>query len=115
MTWEQWIHAIQAFVAICGSFSVVCVAAGWLIKIIKGIKKPKDDIDDKLQRDYDRLNDHDKEMKAIKSDMKYLKESLRLLMENDKVMLEHMRTNNATGEIREREDATFKFLNANQK
>ena len=114
MTWLQWMHAVQAFVAICGSFSVVCVAAGWLIKIIKGIKKPKDDIDDKLQRDYDRLNEHDKEMKIIKSDMEYLKKSLRLLMENDKVMLEHMRTNNATGEIAKREKATFDFLNAHQ-
>ena len=53
-------------------------------------------------------------MKIIKSDMEYLKKSLRLLMENDKVMLEHMRTNNATGEIAKREKATFDFLNAHQ-
>ena len=114
MTWIQWMHAVQAFVAICGSFSVVCVAVGWLYKIVKGIKKPKDDIDEKLQRDYNKLNDHDKELRIIKSDMEYLKESLRLLMENDKVMLEHMRTNNATGEIAKREKATFDFLNAHQ-
>ena len=115
MTWEQWIHAIQAFVAICGSFSVVCVAAGWLIKIVKGVKKPKEDIDEKLQRDYDRLNDHDKEMKEFREDIAYLKESLRLLLQNDKVMLEHMKTNNATGEISERETETFNFLNNHQK
>ena len=106
--------SVDLILKICAGFTCICVAAGWLIKIIKGIKKPKDDIDDKLQRDYDRLNDHDKEMKAIKSDMEYLKESLRLLMENDKVMLEHMRTNNATGEIAKREKATFDFLNAHQ-
>ena len=115
MTWAQWIHAIQAFVAICGSFSVVCVAAGWLIKIVKGVKKPKEDIDDKLERDYKRINQHDKEMESLKNDMSYLKDSLKLLLENDKVMLEHMRTNNATGEIAKREKATFDFLNEHQK
>ena len=110
-----WLHAAQVFVAVCVGFTSVCVAAGWLIRIIKGVKKPKDDIDDKLQRDYDRINEHDKEMKEIKSDMAYLKESLKLLLENDKVMLEHMRTNNATGEIAKREKATFDFLNEHQK
>ena len=107
--------SIDLILKICAGFTCICVAAGWLIKIIKGIKKPKDDIDDKLQRDYDRINEHDKEMKEIKSDMAYLKESLKLLLENDKVMLEHMRTNNATGEIAKREKATFDFLNEHQK
>lgn len=107
--------SIDLVLKICAGFSSVCVAVGWLIKIIKGIKKPKDDIDDKLQRDCDKINEHDKEMKVLKNDMEYLKESLRLLMENDKVVLEHMRTNNATGDIAQREKATFDFLNAHQK
>ena len=109
-----WIHAIQVFVAICVGFSTVCVAVGWLIKIIKGIKRPKDDIDDKLQRDYDRINKLDKDMKAIEKTLEYIKQSLKIQMENDKVILEHMRTNNATGDIAEREKATFNFLNSNQ-
>lgn len=93
---------------------MVCVAIGWMIKIVKGAKKPVDDIDDKLERDYNRLNQHDKDMEKIDTDLNYLKDALKLLLENDKVMLEHMRTNNATGKIGDRESATFHFLNEHQ-
>ena len=56
-----------------------------------------------------------KEMKEIRSDLDYLKDALKLLLENDKVMLEHIRTNNATGKIANRETATFNFLNEHQR
>ena len=105
---------LDTFIQICTYFTVVCVAIGWMIKIVKGVRAPKEDIDDKLERDYNRLNQHDKDMKDIREDMDYLKDALKLLLENDKVMLEHMRTNNATGKIGERETATFRFLNEHQ-
>lgn len=105
---------LNTFIQICTYFTVVCVAIGWMIKIVKSAKKPVDDIDDKLERDYNRLNQHEKDMKKIESDMNYLKDALKLLLENDKVMLEHMRTNNATGKINDRETATFRFLNEHQ-
>lgn len=105
----------EKFMAALALFTTLCVAVGWVAKIVRGIRAPKTDIDNKLQRDYDRINQHDKEMKEIRSDLDYLKDALKLLLENDKVMLEHMRTNNATGKIGERESATFHFLNEHQK
>lgn len=111
---STWVLGIQYFVAACVSFTSVCVATGWFIRIIKGLKKPKDDIDDKLQRDYDRINQLDKDMKEIRDTLKYLKEGFNVQLENDKVMLEHMRTNNSTGEIKKREKAVFEFLQEHQ-
>jgi len=105
---------IQLFVGACGGFSCVCVAVGWLIKIVKGIKKPSDDVQAKLERDYKRLNDLDKDMKDIRSVLNYLIESQNLQLENDQVILKHMRTNNSTGEISAREDVIDNFLKSHQ-
>lgn len=105
---------LQAFIGACGGFSCVCVAVGWLIKIVKGVKRPKDEIDDKLQRDYDRLNNLDKAMKDLRDTLKYLREGFDVQLENDRVILEHMRTDNCTGEIEEREKAIFNFLKEHQ-
>lgn len=105
----------EKFMAALALFTALCIAVGWVIKIVRGLKAPKNEIDDKLQRDYDRINQHDKEMKEIRSDLDYLKDALKLLLENDKVMFEHIRTNNATGKIANRETATFNFLNEHQR
>ena len=111
---ETLLRVLQYFVAGCVSFTSVCVATGWLIKIVIGIRKPKNDIDSKLQRDYDRLNGLDKEMKVIKEALQYLREAFNVQMETDRVILEHMRTNNSTGKIQQREDAIYDFLQAHQ-
>ena len=38
------------------TFTALCVAGGWLIKIIKGLKKPADDVHAKLDRDFKKIN-----------------------------------------------------------
>lgn len=105
---------LQGVVAVCGGFSCVCVAVGWLIKIVKGVKKPADDVNNKLKRDYDRLNALEDDMKDIRGTLEYLIESQTLQIENDQVILEHLRTNNSTGKISEREEAIDKFLKDHQ-
>ena len=104
-------------VAACVSFSAICVAVGWLIKIIREIKKPKDDIDAKLKRDYDRLNDMETTIKEFRGQFAKIDEKLdrleemnTFLLENDIVGFEHMRTNNATGKIAKRESDLQQFL-----
>lgn len=105
---------LQGVVAACGGFSCVCVAIGWLIKIVKGVKKPAKDVNEKLQRDYDRINALDEDMKDIRKTLSYLIDSQNLQIENDQVILKHMRTNNSTGEMAEREKAIDKFLKDHQ-
>ena len=45
----------EKMLTLCAGFTVVCVAVGWLIKIIKALKKPSDDINAKLDRDNRRI------------------------------------------------------------
>lgn len=39
---------INSVVTICSAFTVVCVAAGWVIKIVAGIRKPEKNQNDRL-------------------------------------------------------------------
>ena len=73
-------------------------------------KQPSEDVEEKLARDYARLNNLDAEMEDIKDDLEYVRDSLLLQMENDLVILEHMRTNNSTGKIAAREQTIKEFL-----
>ena len=102
----MWEHIQSA----CVSVAVVGAAIAYIYKAVKFAKAPKEDIYAKLQRDYDKINDHDKDIREIKATLEYLKESLILQIENDLVILEHMRTNNSTGKIAEREAKTKEFL-----
>lgn len=117
MTSFMIIKILQWVVAGCMGFTAMCVAAGWLFKIIKGIKKPKDEIDKRFQRDYDRLNNMDLIIKEFKEQFQLIDEKLdrleemnEFLLENDIVGFEHMRTNNATGRIEKREHDLKVFL-----
>lgn len=100
----------QLVLAAAGGFVCIVTALEKLQDIIRKAKKPVKDVDEKLARDYDRLNALDKELKELKEVLDYVKDSLMLLMENDLVTLEHMRTNNSTGKISEREDVVKHFL-----
>lgn len=40
--------ALVWILAVCGGFSTICVAGGWVIKIIKGLKKPSQDVKARL-------------------------------------------------------------------
>lgn len=114
---EVMTMVLKYFIGGCAGFTAACVAFGWLIKIIRAIKKPKNDIDAKLQRDYGRLNDMEKAMKEFEAQFDKLEEKLdrieelsKFLLENDMVGFEHMRTNNATGKIAKRENDIHEYL-----
>lgn len=113
----QIIQILQWIVAVCAGFTAVCIAFGWVVKIILLIKKPKDEIDKRFQRDYDRLNNMDLIIKEFKEQFQLIDEKLdrleemnEFLLENDIVGFEHMRTNNATGRIEKREHDLKMFL-----
>lgn len=38
------------FVKICGGFTAICIAGGWLIKIIAGLRKPETTQNDRLAK-----------------------------------------------------------------
>ncbi|MBR2674978.1 MAG: hypothetical protein IKE52_05965 [Mogibacterium sp.] len=85
ITYEKLMAALALFTALC-------VAGGWLIKIIKGIKKPADDVAAKLRRDNERLN-------RIEGKLEYFKNAVDMNLEASLVILEHLGEGNHTGEM----------------
>lgn len=91
------------FLAACAGFTCICVAGGWLIKIIKAAKKPSDDMKEMLKND-------DKRLKALEETVGFLAKAISLLLQDDLAILEHLRTNNCTGKMAEQETKVHEFL-----
>lgn len=94
---------LETFLKICAGFSAVCVAGGWLIKIIKAAKKPADEV-------HDRLDTNGKKIKNLEEEIAYITDAISMLMRCDLVMLGHMKTNNNTGQIVTMESEIQNFL-----
>lgn len=84
-------------------FTAACVAGGWFIKIVKALKKPSDDVNEKLDRDNKRIAE-------LENQYKYVSSAIGVLMRCDLVMLSHMRTNNNTGQMAKMEKEIQEFL-----
>ena len=98
-----WQHALQVFCTICASFTVVCVAIGWVLKIVKGIKKPADDVAEKLDNDNKRL-------KTLEGQYRYIVSAIGVLMRCDLVILGHLQTDNDSGKMEKMEKELKDFL-----
>lgn len=98
-----WKIIITGFIAICVGFSSVCVAVGWLVKIIKAMKKPTEDINTKLDND-------NKRIKALEDQSAFILKAISLLLQDDLAILEHLRTSNNTGKMAEQEQKVQQFL-----
>lgn len=94
---------LETLLAVCAAFTAVCVAGGWLIKIIKAAKKPSTDIKEKLEND-------DKRIKNLEADMDYLVKAISLLMRCDLAIVGHLQTNNNTGQMQKVESDIQEFL-----
>lgn len=94
---------IDVFLKICAGFTAMCVAGGWLIKIIKAAKKPADDVREKLDND-------NKRIKKLEDEMAYITDAISLLMRCDLAILGHMRTNNNSGQMAKMEAEIQDFL-----
>lgn len=100
MTWQS---VLLWFLAVCGGFSTICVAGGWVLKIIKGLKKPSDDVKQKLDND-------NKRIKELENQFGFVLKAISLLLQDDLVILNHLRTDNNTGEMAKQEHQVQEFL-----
>lgn len=67
------------------------------------LKSQFDDVDKKLDNDNRRLNDLEKQTQ-------FLYKAISLLLQDDLAILEHLRTNNSTGKMKEQEQKVQDFL-----
>lgn len=94
----------EKLMAAMAFFTACCVAGGWLLKIIKGLKKPSDDIHDKLDSDNKRL-------KALEEKMSDLDKTQPLILRTLYVICEELKQgNDVTGKISKQQDEINKFL-----
>lgn len=98
-----WQIIIAGFLAICGGFSCICVAMGWVIKIVKAAKKPSDDIKTILKND-------DKRLKTLEDSVAFMARAISLLLQDDLEILRHLQTSNNTGKMKEQEQKVTQFL-----
>jgi hypothetical protein len=98
-----WQNALVWILAVCGGFSTICVAGGWLIKIIKSLKKPSEDI-------HDALDDDKKRIRELEKQLGFVLKAISLLLQDDLVILNHLRTDNNTGEMSKQEAKVQEFL-----
>ena len=97
----------ENFMAALALFTAMCIAGGWLIKIIKGLKKPSDDVHTMLDNDNNRL-------KALEGNYKYLVESNNLVIRTLFVILGELAVNNdGDGKIKQAQDKINDFLISN--
>ena len=107
LTWQT---VILGFLAICGGFTTVCVAGGWFIKIVKGLKKPSDDVKARLQSQDEKIADEDDRIKDLEKQFKFVLKAISLLLQDDLAILNHLRTDNNTGEMAKQENKVQEFL-----
>ena len=93
----------EKFMAALALFTALCVSGGWLIKIIKGLKKPSDDVANKLSNDNQRIT-------KLRNDVDRIEESLQLLLKSNFFILGHLQTGNNTGEMARMEKEIQDFL-----
>lgn len=105
-----WQSALVWLLAVCGGFSTICVAVGWLIKIVKSLKKPADDVKARLDGQDQKLANDNERLKKIESTLEELREVQPMILRSEYVILQHMRTNNSTGEIAKQEEAINNYL-----
>lgn len=98
-----WQIAISWFLAICAGFSCICVAVGWVIKIVKAAKKPSEDVRTMLDNDNKRL-------RTLEDSVAFMAKAISLLLQDDLAILNHLRTTNNTGEMAAQEQKVHEFL-----
>ena len=93
----------ENFMAALALFTALCVSVGWLLKIYKGVRKPADDVNKKLDRDNKRLI-------ALEEDSRYFDNSIKLLLRSQLSVLAYLKTNGNTQEITTLENDIKEFL-----
>lgn len=92
---------VMAFLAF---FTASCVAGGWLLKIINGMRKPKKDVNDKLTSDNERI-------KRLETKMNNLDKTQPLILRTLYVICEELKQgNDADGKISKQQEEINKYL-----
>ena len=96
MNWEMIEH-------VCISIAVVGAALSYIYRGFKFAKKPSDDVNEKLARDYEKINE-------LEGQQRYNSKAIKLLMRSEMAILGHLQSGNSTGEMEKVEKDIKEFL-----
>ena len=91
LTWQM---IIAGFVASCVGFSSICVAIGWCIRIVKGIKKPTDDIKANVDAVDKRVANNAERIKKLEESFDYIVNSINVILKSQFVVMSELARNN---------------------
>ena len=104
VTWEL-------ILSVCGGFSAICLSVGYLIKIIKAVKKPAEDIKGKVSDNKAKIDDQEDEMERVKNTLDYLVNANNLVIRSLFTVLGELSTNNdVNGHIAKAQSEIQNFL-----
>ena len=108
--WQTFLMILAGFVACCAGFSTICIAVGWLIKIIDKAKKPADEMKQRMKKQDEIIEGLSKQIDELKKQNTFMFKAISLLLEDDLAILNHLRTDNNTGEMTKQEQKVQGFL-----
>ena len=106
-----WANAIVFILAAAGAISTICGAGAWIVKIVKGIKKPAENTKDRFEDIDGKLDADSKRIKQLEEDIDYIKKTQSQLLKVCLVILDELKKNNdVDGVIAKTEDNIQDFL-----
>lgn len=103
-------EVINSIVTICSAFTVVCVAVGWVVKIVAGIKKPEKDQNDRLSAIEGKIEAFETYFMRDKQRISSLERGNRVTQEAILALLSHSIDGNNTGALEKARDHLQTYL-----
>lgn len=100
----------EKLILLCGGFSAICVAGGWLIKIIAALRKPSKETRKSIKRIDGQIGEYEDRIDDLEMTRKNFAEAIALMLRVDMSVLNHLRTNNDTGTMEKLEGDIQEFL-----
>lgn len=101
---------IDVLLKICVGISSVGLALGYLLKAVRALKSPADNMTKKIEK-HDELLGNDKvRLDNFEHTIADMRECMILLLESEMAMLEHLEDGNHTHMLKEKKDNIAKYL-----
>lgn len=83
--------AYEQIMAVLALFTAACVAGGWLIKIVNGLKKPSEDVKTRFTSIDSKLDSDNKRIKRVEDDIDYIKKTQTQTLQTLLAILEQLK------------------------
>lgn len=101
----------EMILSVCIGFSAICVAGGHLIKIIKGLKKPGDDVKENIKGNKSKIDEQEQRLNDIDGKLDNLVTANNLVIRSLFTVLGELSVNNdANGHIAKAQKEIQDFL-----